>query len=198
MRARNAVLVTLALTSTLLAAIWSGAAAQAGPGDPGGPKIAVVNIRKLVMEYGKVAKVEDKIKAKYQPREKALNERYESIKREKTELEKAGWRKDDPIYREKVRQLAQRLELANANLAWAQEEIKADIRRETEEIYELILATVAAYAKAKQIDIVLRVNEVPTKTRSTQGLRDKINRKAILYHRRSLDITDDVLRRLVR
>jgi Skp family chaperone for outer membrane proteins len=187
--------VALALTVMLsITSRWQNPATLHA--EPSPAQVAVVDIRKLFLEHGKVSGLEEQVRSHEQRIEEETRTRIEACQSELAALEAQGWPSDDPVYLTKQRKVREKIALAQAEHSWALQQARNEVIASYERIYNEILAAIAAHARDHAIDFVLRADEVPAESPNASALIQKINRTALLYSARRFDITDAILRRL--
>lgn len=173
------------------------AQAQAAPAKRA-TRVAVANIRKLFVKAERTKEAEKQLKAKLTAQEKVLNAKLEQLEAEKKELRTGKWDQTNPIFRGKLKDLAQRYEVLKGQIEWERVRFKREMRQLSETLYNAIVAEVEAYAKAEGYDLVLKIDDIPEESPSDRALANKINRRHVLYHAAAVDITAQVLARLNR
>ena len=161
----------------------------------GPSRVAVVDIRRVVVEYGKFTELKNTITAAQKAATEELNKRKGVItglieQRNEVKTDSADARKfDDLILQSRVEAQAFG-EITRARLERQQFEGLRDC-------YKDIMEALAAYSNESNIDVVYSMRKVKiTEAKNTQDLETLIAAKYVLYNNAGSDITDAVLKRL--
>jgi Skp family chaperone for outer membrane proteins len=161
----------------------------------GPSRVAVVDIRRVVVEYSKFTELKNTITAAQKAATEELNKRKGVItglieQRNDVKADSVDARKfDDLILQSRVEAQAFG-EITRARLERQQFE---GLRN----CYKDIMEALAAYSNESNIDVVYSMRQVKiTEAKNTQDLETLIAAKYVLYNNAGSDITDAVLKRL--
>lgn len=158
------------------------------------PKVAVVDVRKLMDGSARILAVTEQMKKEQADMQAELQKIENDVKQNMTMLEGL-----DPRgilargIREKVVQL-QALHDFKVK-AW-NEEISFRVQTAEKELYNEALGIIATYAKEKGIGLVHKVDSGPIKDQETEHVDRRIDARGVLYIDPALDITADILKLL--
>jgi Skp family chaperone for outer membrane proteins len=189
------------MVSLLVVSALSGMAyAQSGPAveNSANPaveiSIAFVNMERLVEEHPLTRARRDAIQAQMRTRLDEMRAQIEQME---------GMRDAGSVYVEgsseqlelqsKMRRLEANLKLEKRLI---QAEFQVEIVKATRDIYAKCKEAVATLAKERNISVVAMVSDSPLRGRTQTELVGDILTRPFLYHDASLDITDEVLKRL--
>jgi Skp family chaperone for outer membrane proteins len=182
--------------SILLVVAALGAALAGANGlKPGPSKVAVCDIRRVVVEYKKFVDLKDAITKQQEAAQGELEKRRQMIngfidQRKELKRGSADDKKLDDLILEKSVEAQAYGELTRNRLERQQYE---GLR----ECYQNVLAAVDVYAKQNGIDVVLSNRDVKLdEAKNSQDLESLIAARYILFSDAGVDITNDVLKQL--
>lgn len=182
-------------TVLLSVAVLAVALVGAGGLKPGPSKVAVCDIRRVVMEYKRfeelrtgLEKIQDEAKTEIEKREgvmKGLREQMKDLKKGSDDYK----RLQDALWKTSVEARAYG-EIQKGRMELQQQEGLMLC-------YGDVLGAIAAYSKEAAIDVVYSTRDIEIdKARSTEDLEALIATKYILYNDPGIDITEGVLKQL--
>ena len=177
---------TLVLNKTL--------AAPDAPAPPADMRVGVCDIMKLLTKSDHAARLTQDLENRTKGFQAEGKRRSKDIEDGKEMLKELKQGTDDyKAQYEKIREMMLDLE------AW---EIGQDVRLKRDQIgltramYVEVLTAVAAVAKEKDLDVVLYRSRLGMGTNNVRDLIRNIEARKIVYHRKSVDITQAILDRL--
>lgn len=179
----------------LTVAVLAGALVGANSLKQGPSKVAVCDIRRVVVEYRKFVDLKDNITKQQKAAEAELEKRRATInglidQRKDLKRGSADDKKLDDMVLEKSVEAQAYGELTRNRLERQQYEGLRDC-------YQDVLSAVDAYAKQNGIDVVFSTRDVKIdEAKNSQDLETLIAAKYVLFNDAGVDITDDVLKKL--
>jgi Skp family chaperone for outer membrane proteins len=158
-------------------------------------RLAILNLKYVVMNYGKWKDFTDRLKSSYQTYEQkaqALNGQMEAMKKQ---LQAAT----DQETREKLAQDGKNIERQMQDLSdQAKRTLAKDEQEEMVIVYKEVAAAVASYAEAHDIDLVMQyndgINDAEMNSANNIGRKMMTGPCTPLYYReRGMDISQDIL-----
>ena len=154
-------------------------------------KIGVVNLTKVFEGYKKKQHLEEELRSVREQKTRVLRQKSDEIMRLREEIKMLELGSEERKRKESLLQQKQ-LDFRNFNEVTASNllEQKLDVTRT---LYEDIIKAISAYGKRENFDLIIKVQDIDTESRTLDELLYKINQHIVLYNAERIDITQDIL-----
>lgn len=184
---RNLLAPTVALL--LFAAFLAGNAASQATFEPA--RVAFVDVAFLFQNYEKAAKIQQEVRAKIGQIDEQLRRRFEELKKARADLDLLV-----PDTQE-FNEAKMRIDEAEWRLGYDEKRLKRGVHDEFIQrmslVYKEIRSEADNYARRNGLNAVFMVNETEIAARTQEELMAVIASRPVLYHDKTLDITQHIL-----
>ena len=177
------------------AALAGSALAAAGEGAAAPPRVAIVDVEKVLTDYKKSGDIYKDIEKELEPLANAIKQKAKYIREEQQRI--ASDPRADKI---ELLRRKQKIEMDMAELDKEEKEFgdrRAELEvKALEDVWDDLVAAVAKYAKDNGLDLVIKQQVSTSKTRSSTTVRMRIAAQTVIYAAAQLDITEAILKQM--
>jgi Skp family chaperone for outer membrane proteins len=184
---------TAALTVAAAAAL--AAVARTGETEVRAPRIAFVDVDRVLGEYKKGKDRYEQIKAKFEPKANSIKQRAQAVGEERRRIE-TNPRTDQVEYLKKKQEIEMQLAKLQQDEKEYMEGRTADELKAMAEVWNDMMAAVSAHARDNGIDIVIKQQARDEPVESKAAFHRSVSSRTLLYAAAKLDITEEILKKL--
>jgi Skp family chaperone for outer membrane proteins len=175
------------------AALAVTAAAGEGPAAP--PRVAIVDVEKVLTDYKKSGDIYKDIEKELEPLANALKQKARYLREEQQRVASDPRADKLDLLKRKHKIEMDMAEVERDEREFNERRAELEVKA-LEDVYGDMIAAVAKYSKENGLDLVIKQQVSTSRTRSTTTVRMRIAAQTVLYAAPQLDITEAILKQM--